>query len=187
MKLSTKQIAFVGLLSALASVLMFFPHIPILAAFPFLKADFSDVPALMAALTIHPLSGVLVELVKNAIHLPFSDTSFIGELSNFIVGSMFVLSAGFLSQKCFPKMLMRKKLLITLPLSVLVMDAAAALSNTFLIGPMYFGGLNEQVKNFVLYGAFPFNLIKGGLEAVAFYVLYRALVPTILKNQFEYR
>ena len=72
MKLSTKQIAFVGLLSALASVLMFFPHIPILGAFPFLKADFSDVPALMAALTIHPLIGVLVELIKNAIHLPFA-------------------------------------------------------------------------------------------------------------------
>lgn len=187
MKLSVRQTAFIGLLSALSAVLMFFPHIPILAAFPFLKADFSDVPALMAALTIHPTAGVLVELIKNAIHLPFSDTSFIGELSNFLVGSAFVLSAGLLSQKCFPKMLMKRKLLITLPVSVLLLDIAAVLSNTFLIGPMYFGGLNEQVKVFVLYGAVPFNLIKGILEAAVFYILYRAVAPTILKNQFEYR
>lgn len=187
MKLSVKQTAYVGILSALSAVLMFFPHIPILAAFPFLKADFSDVPALMAALTVSPSVGVLVELIKNLIHLPFSDTAFVGELSNFIVGSMFVLSAGVLSKKCFPNMLMKKKLLIVLPISVLLFDIAAAVSNTFLIGPMYFGGLNGQVKDFVLYGALPFNLIKGALESVAFYILYRSLAPTILKNRYEYR
>ena len=187
MKLSVKQTAFVGVLSALSAVLMFFPHIPILASFPFLKADFADVPALLASCILNPFIGILIELIKNLIHLPFSDTSFIGELSNFLVGSVFVFSAGILSRTCFPKMRMKKKLLITLPLAVILLDIAAVLSNTFLIGPMYFGGLNEQVKTFVLYGALPFNLIKGALEAAVFYVLYRAVAPIVQKNLYEYR
>lgn len=187
MKLSTKQIVYVALLSALATILMFFPHFPVLMGFPFLKIDFSDVPAMMAAVTLHPLAGIVVELIKNLVHLSVSDTAFVGELSNFIVGSVFVASTGILSHYAFKKTLMKKKLLFILPIAVVLLDAAAVVSNYCVIGPMYFGNASDKVMNFVIYGAIPFNFIKGGLEAVAFYLLYRGVAPYIQKHFYLYR
>ena len=71
MSLSTKthKIAVTAILSAAATVLMFlsFP-IPFLIP-PFIKMDFSELPALLAAFSMGPLSGVMVCLVKNLINL----------------------------------------------------------------------------------------------------------------------
>ena len=50
----------------------------------FLKYDFSDLPALIAAFGVGPLAGVAVELIKNLIHLPMTATGGVGELANFI-------------------------------------------------------------------------------------------------------
>lgn len=187
MKLSVKKTAYIGLLSALATVLMFFPHFPVLGAFPFLKIDFADVPALMAALTIHPLAGVAVEAIKNIIHLSVSDTAFVGELSNFIVGSVFTLAAGYLSRALGKNILMKKKLCFTLPIAVIGLTIAAACSNYWVVGPLYFGSASDKIMEFVLYGVIPFNLIKGALQSVAFYFLYRGTAPFIQKRMYEYR
>ncbi len=187
MKLNTKIIVYLGLLSAIAAVLMFFPHFPVLAAFPFLKVDFADVPALLASVTIHPLCGMIVELVKNLIHVLSSDTGGIGELSNFIVGSVFCLSVGFATKYIAPNTLAKKKLLFIIPVSVIFQTLAAMASNYFIIAPMYFGNDSAKIASFVIAGALPFNLIKGLLQAVVFYLLYRGIAPYITKNMFHYR
>jgi ribokinase len=63
MKTNTKTIVLVGVLAALSYVLMIFPKIPgIIPAFPWLDIDFSDVPALLAAVAVSPIAGVLVVL-----------------------------------------------------------------------------------------------------------------------------
>ena len=69
MKLNTKIIVYIGLLAAIATVLMFFPHFPVLSAVPFLKVDFADVPALLASVTISPIFGIVIEFIKNLFHL----------------------------------------------------------------------------------------------------------------------
>ena len=88
MSLSTKthKIAVTAILSAAATVLMFlsFP-IPFLIP-PFIKMDFSELPALLAAFSLGPVSGVMVCLVKNLINLLFTTTSGVGELCNFLLG-----------------------------------------------------------------------------------------------------
>lgn len=187
MRLSTKTVAYLGLLSALAIVLMFFPHFPVLSSAPFLKIDFSDVPALLASVTISPFCGVIVELCKNLIHLAFSDTGLVGELSNFIVGSVFALSAGFLSKCLFPNMLMKKKLIIVLVFASLLQVTGAMLSNYFVIAPMYFGADNAKIAEFVMYSALPFNIIKDILQAVTFYIVYRAVYPFVKKNMYLFK
>lgn len=187
MKLNTKIIVFTGLLSAIATVLMFFPHFPVLGGFPFLKVDFADVPALLASVTVNPLCGILVELIKNLIHLLSSDTGGIGELSNFIVGSVFCLATSGLAKIIAPKMLLKKKLLFVLPIAVVTQTMVAMASNYFIIAPMYFGNNNTQIVNFVIAGALPFNLIKGALQAVVFYLLYRGVGAYIKKNMYRYR
>ena len=100
MSLSTKthKIAVTAILSAAATVLMFlsFP-IPFLIP-PFIKMDFSELPALLAAFSLGPVSGVMVCLVKNLINLLFTTTSGVGELCNFLLGICFVIPAGWIYQ-----------------------------------------------------------------------------------------
>lgn len=187
MRLSTKTVAYMGLLSALATVLMFFPHFPVLSSAPFLKIDFSDVPALLASVTISPICGVIVELCKNLIYLPFSSAGLTGVLSNLIVGSAFTLSAGILAKVLFPNMLMKKKLIFVLAIASLVQIVAAMLSNYFVIAPMYFGADNTKIAEFVMYSALPFNIIKDAIQAVAFYIIYRAVYPFIKKNMYLFK
>ena len=93
-KFNIRTIAVTGMLGALATVLMFleFP-IPMLIP-PFIKFDFSELPALLAAYAMGPVSGIAVCFIKNAINLLHTQTGGVGELSNFILGVCFVLPAG---------------------------------------------------------------------------------------------
>lgn len=60
----------------------------------FIKLDFSDLPALIAAFAYGPLSGVIICFMKNLIHLLFSGTLGVGELSNFILSGIYAAVAG---------------------------------------------------------------------------------------------
>ena len=82
-----------AMLSAIAFVLMFLEFsVPIMP--PFIKMDLSDLPALLGAFAMGPVSGVMICLIKNLMHLFLSSTGGVGELSNFILGACFVLPAG---------------------------------------------------------------------------------------------
>ena len=81
----------ISLLSVMAFLLMYI-ELPI-PIFPvFLKIDISDLPALLGAFALGPISGVLIELFKNILHgLLSGKADLIGELANFLVGSCLVL------------------------------------------------------------------------------------------------
>ena len=73
-KEKTRLIAGCGMLAAAAIVLQYleFP-LPFLIP-PFIKFDFSDLPALIGAFAYGPLAGISIELVKNLIHLAASQS-----------------------------------------------------------------------------------------------------------------
>ena len=79
---------------AVVLMLMEFP-IPFLIP-DFVKMDFSELPALLAAFSLGPVYGVAVCFIKNAVHAFFTTTGCIGELSNFLLGCCFVIPAGIL-------------------------------------------------------------------------------------------
>ena len=87
-----------AVLSALSCVLMYLefsvPFVP-----PFLKMDFSDLPALIASFGYGPVGGVTVALIKNLIHLPMTTTGGAGELANFLLSACFVVPAGLIYKK----------------------------------------------------------------------------------------
>ena len=82
-----------GVLEAIATVLMFL-HFQLPFMPSFISLDFSELPALIAAFTLGPVSGVAVCFVKNLVLLSKTITGGVGELSNFIIGSAFVVPAG---------------------------------------------------------------------------------------------
>ena len=74
----------ISFLSAAAMVLMAidFP-LPIFPAF--LKIDLSDIPALVGAFTLGPVSGVIIEFIKVFLYafIKGTSTALVGETANF--------------------------------------------------------------------------------------------------------
>lgn len=191
MKISVKKVVIVGVLAALSSVIMYFefpiPFIP-----TFLKLDFSEVPALLAAFAIGPLGAFLIELVKNLLHLFKTESAGIGEMANFFVGISFVVPVGII----YKRMKNRKGALIALGTSVLIMTACASIYNYFVLLPLYAKVLGfpidavvsyaqmvnksiVDVKTLIAYAIIPFNLFKGIVISVITIIIYKRLSPIL--------
>ena len=89
----TRYIAVTAMLSAIATVLM---YIEIVVPFmpSFIKLDLSDLPSLIGSFAMGPVYGVVIAAVKNLLHLFFTSSGGVGELSNFLLNAAFVLPAG---------------------------------------------------------------------------------------------
>ena len=95
---NTQFITVCGLFGAVSAVLMFFSfNVPLMPSF--IKMDFSELPALLASFSYGPLAGVAVCAIKNLINVFATTTGGVGELSNFMLGSMFVIPAGLIYKK----------------------------------------------------------------------------------------
>ena len=180
----------VGILAALAYVLMFI-QVPVPIAPPFMKLDLADVPALIGGFAMGPWYGVLIQLIKNVLNLSKTMTGGVGELSNFIVGSTYVLVSAYIYKNKKTK----KTSIIALALGVLAMTALATLSNAFVVFPIYgkvmkmdleaFAGMvsgNGLVNNYItlmIFSIAPFNIIKGGIEAIVTELIYKRISPII--------
>ena len=127
-----RKLVMTALLSALATVLMFVsfsvPFVP-----SFIKLDLSELPALIAAFSMGPLSGVAVCLVKNLVNLLFTYSMGVGELCNFLLGVAFVLPAGLI----YKKHNNRKGALIGALTGALTMGVISIFINYYLVYPVY--------------------------------------------------
>lgn len=187
---SLDRLVKVGILAALAYVLMFV-QMPIPIAPPFMKLDLADVPALIGGFAMGPWYGVLIQLIKNVLNLSKTMTGGVGELSNFIVGSTYVLVSAYIYKNKKTK----KTSIIALAFGVLAMTALATLSNAFVVFPVYgkvmhmdleaFAGMvggNSLVNNYftlMVFSIAPFNIIKGSVEAVVTELIYKRISPII--------
>lgn len=74
----THHLAVAAMLSAVAAVLQFVEFsIPLIPSF--VKLDISDLPALLGTFSLGPVYGVVIQLVKNLLHLPFGSSAGVGE------------------------------------------------------------------------------------------------------------
>ena len=95
---SARTVAMTGMLSAIAFILMYLQfNVPLMPSF--IAMDLSELPALIGAFAMGPVQGVVICLVKNLLHLMRTSTGGVGELSNFILGAIFVFTAGIFYKK----------------------------------------------------------------------------------------
>lgn len=178
MQNKSKLISVTGILTAMSTILYVYPTFPIIPAFPWLKIDFADVPALFASVLINPIFGGVVVLIRNTIHLLISSTGMVGELSNFIISASYVMFAGIVV-----KLVSRKnhfsvvRLIISMFCAMVVQVAVATLCNKYIMIPLY--GIQGDPMEYVLMGVVPFNLIKTAMSSAIFVLIYRALIPKI--------
>ena len=182
-----------AVLSAIAFVLAFF-EFPVPLSPTFARMDLSDLPALIGAFAYGPVSGILIEFVKNALQLLTSSTGGIGELANFIMGSSFVVTAGLIYK--FHKT--KKTAMLACLIASIIMGVGAAIVNYFILLPVFevFMPLDQLIASFgefipfiktkldvVLFNAFPFNLLKGIGISIVTMPLYKRLTPTLKGRQ----
>ncbi|NLX69584.1 MAG: ECF transporter S component [Clostridiales bacterium] len=186
-----RDIAKIGLLSAIAFVLMAFAEFP-LPLFPaFLKFDISDLPALIGAFAMGPVAGVIIEFVKNLIHFFFrSETGGVGNLANFVVGVSFVFPAGLVYSLNRTK----KGALIGMIFGTVAMAILASLANYYVLIPMYARIFSMEaildmmskankaivdVKTYVLYAVIPFNILKAVVISLITMIIYKKVSPIL--------
>lgn len=184
--LTTKNLVKIGILSALSFAVMRFLEIP-LPLFPgFLKIDFGDVPAVLGALTIHPLAGVMIVIIKNLLGLASSTTGGIGEIANALVGISFVLPIGLCNSKHYGL----RQFIIGCGIGILCMVIMGIVTNAYLTMPLYGEAacikmgqsINPHITGkwtFLLYTIAPFNLLKGFLVTLVSVILVKGIQPLI--------
>ena len=187
-----RYIAVTGLLSAVAYVLMLI-EFPVPMLMPsFIKFDLSDLPALVGAFALGPVCGVLVELIKNLLHVLVTQSFGVGEISNFLLGAVFAAVAGAIYRVKKTK----NGAVIAAFVGALAMALVSLPSNYFIVYPVYYNFMPEEVilqayqailpsmKNIfqcLLCFNVPFTFCKGMIDVVITFVIYKHISP-ILKG-----
>jgi riboflavin transporter FmnP len=178
---STRIITLLGVMTALAYIL-YFLELPvgfIFPAAPFLKIDFSDIPAIMVGLSAGPLAGVVVELFKNILHAIFlmKEPAGSGEIANFTAGIAYLIPVALIARKDFRA----KKYIPAMIIGTLCTVVAMSFINYFVTLPLY-GITDNTIKLSMIYTTFaPFNLIKGAVLSVVIVLLYPRLKSVLRK------
>lgn len=183
-----KWLVFTALLAALSAVLMKFLSFPLPFIPTFITFDFSDAPAMLASLTMGPVSGVAVCLIKNIVGCFGSMTGCVGELSNFILSSCLVLPAGFIAKKTS-----YKGVIFACLAGAAAMTLVGVASNYFIVYPIYdkaampmeaiigaYKAILPSVDSLIeclLIFNLPFTFAKGLIAALISIPLYKRLRP----------
>ncbi|WP_315078345.1 ECF transporter S component [uncultured Clostridium sp.] len=180
MNKNTNKTIKISLLSALALILMYI-EIPY-PIFPWLKIDFSDVPALLGAFGFGPLAGVVIELIKNILILLIkgSQSGFVGELANFLIGVSLVLPAGIIYKRNKSK----KSAILGMVLGGICIEIVGIISNVYLLLPAYGMQMSSaELLKYVTVGLLPFNGIKAVIVSTLTYILYKKISVSIFKAE----
>lgn len=191
--ISTKTMTKVAILSAISYILMYI-SIPIPGIFPeFLKIDISDVPAIFGGMSLGPIAGFTIVLIKNLFQaMTASTTAWIGEIANMLIGGSYVIIVSMVYRKRKDI----KGLLTGFVLGTIVMIIVGCLSNYYMLLPFYATVMpmdaiisagqiiNPNVKDlgsFVIWMIAPFNLVKAVLISVLTLPLYKKMEVVLKK------
>ena len=189
-----RVITVTGVLSAVAFLLQLI-EIPLPMLMPtFIKFDFSDLPALIGSFALGPICGIVIELIKNVLHALLATGSFgVGELSNFVLGAVFVGVAGCIYRRSRSK----KGALIASLAGAIVMAVISFPSNLFIVYPVYYQFMPEEtilaayqtilpgmksVAQSLLVFNVPFTFVKGILDVAITFAVYKKISPILKGN-----
>jgi len=190
---STQALTKIAILSVFAYVIMFI-EMPIFFFPGFLKLDISDLPALIGGLALGPVAGIMIELIKNVLHLiTKTTTGGVGELANFLIGIALVIPTSIMYNKHRSK----KSAVVGMLIGTIMMTIVGGIFNYFILLPFYAkimpleqiiawsSAANSAIvdlKTLVYYGIIPFNILKGIIVSVFTFLLYKKLSPVLKSN-----
>lgn len=182
----------IAMYSALAFVL-YNIKFPLPGMFPsFLDIQISELPALIAGFSMGPISGCLVIIIKGLFKSAITSTSFVGELTDVLLGICFVVPSSLIYNSKKNK----KTALLGLVVGSLLLTVMAIIVNRFISVPLLIkvseGGwepllnmasslYNRDITKETFYkwylgvGILPFNLLRCFIVSAVTYFLYPRL------------
>ena len=161
-----------AMLTAVSIVLVYFIHLPLIPGFAFLEYDPADIPVLIGAMMLGPVSGILILFAVCVIQaLTVSAASgWIGFVMHFVASSVLVL---------IPSIIYRRKktipsLILGLVLGVIAMTAVMIPLNLIFTG-IFMGTGVQTVASLLIPAIIPFNLAKAAINAVVTFVVFTPL------------
>ena len=193
-KVNTRTLVQIGMLSALAIILMQF-EIPLPFAPAFYKIDFSEVPVLIGCFSMGPFAGVLIELIKVILNVAIKGTMTmgIGDAANFLIGCAFCVPAALIYQTKRTK----SGAVTGMVVGTVIMTILGCVLNAYILLPVYakafempldalvsmgteVNGAITGLMTFVLFAVAPFNLLKGILVSLIVFFVYKKIRQVLL-------
>ncbi|MCI2111772.1 MAG: ECF transporter S component [Bacilli bacterium] len=182
------RVAIFGAISSILYVVDIFQiHLPFLPSF--LALHFDEIPAFIAGFAYGPWAGFAVIAIKTVIKMPFTRTLLVGELSDLVFSTVFVVPAALI----YKKRRDLKGVALGFAVSSVLQLIVSAVMNVYAMLPFYIyvmGFTKEgllalcQLANPAItdlgwtYAAFavvPLNLIKDAAVIVMTFIVYRSI------------
>lgn len=166
----TTKMVKMAMMAAISCVLVLLIRIPFPPA-PFLAYDPADVPIFISTFAFGPGAGLLITIVVSFIQaFVLGGDGVYGFMMHVFATGAFVLVAGMLYKHKKDK----KDAIIALLLGVVTMVIVMVALN-YLITPYFMNVPREVVLGMLLPIIAPFNLLKGGVNAVLTFLLYKRI------------
>ena len=175
-----KQIALIGLFSAIAFIFTVLGGLLPISVAGFLKYDPKDIIVAIAGFISGPISALIISVITALLELAtgVSTTGFYGLLMNIISTASFACISSYIYKK-------RRTLngaIIGLVIATLITTALMLLWNYF-VTPFYMHVPREVVASMLPTVFLPFNLIKYGINACFALLIYKPLVTALRKSR----
>ena len=190
-KVNIRMIVQIGMLSAIAVVLMLF-EIPLPFAPSFYEIDFSEIPVMIGCFVMGPMAGAVIEFIKILLNLMINGTvtAGVGEAANFVIGCALCVPAGLVYKRDHT----RKGALIGMAVGTVIMTVMGCFINAYILLPAYGAAFDMPIDalvemgsavnshitsltTFVIFAVAPFNLLKGTLVSLIVFIIYKKIRP----------
>jgi len=178
MKLTTKKIAVIGMLCAVAYVVMVVIHVTLIPAAPFLTYDPKDAVIAIGGFLFGPISAMLISLIVAFLEMiTVSGTGIIGFITQVLATAAFIFPSAIIYKRNRSK----ATAAVGLGIGVVVMTIVMVAWN-YILTPLYLGTGREQVAAMLVPAIIPFNLLKGVLNSVIALLIYKPIVRTLRRT-----
>ena len=173
----TKKIATIGMLCAVAYILMVVIHIKLIPAASFLTYDPKDVIIAIGGFLYGPLCAVVMSLIVSFLEMiTIGTTGIIGFCMQVIATCAFCVPAAIVYKKKRTK----KSAITGLGIGTIAMVVIMVLWN-YILTPIYMGAARSDVAAMLVPIIIPFNALKGILNSLIVFLIYKPLVKSLRK------
>ena len=194
-----RNMAYISIFSGISVMLYMFLKFKLPFFPPWLEVNLSMLPIFLIIYLLGYKEALVVVVIRFLFKITSTETAFIGETADIIIGLSTVLASGLYFSKTEKN---NKNLLISLVVGIIAWTIAGSLTNTFMLIPWYlttynlsldnlasslqylYSGING--KNFMLYynlfGVIPFNIMLGSIVSIITYIVAKRINVVDIKS-----
>lgn len=174
----TKRIVMTAMLCALGYIVMVLIHIKLMPAAPFLTYDPKDAVIVIGGFLFGPAEALIISLIVAFFEMiTVSESGIIGFIMQVVATMAFAGIASLIYRHIHTK----KGAVIGLITGVVCMTIIMVIWN-YLLSPIYLGTDRSTVVKLLVPAIIPFNLLKGSINALLAFLLYKPLVRALRKS-----